>query len=318
MPKIAVAQYPSVLLNRNATVARAVELADEAAGQGAVLVVFPEAFVPGYPTWVWRLRPGVDSELSSELYRRLVDQAVDLGRDHLQPLQEVARRCGITIMIGIDERASDDSRSTLYNTYVMIGPDGQILNRHRKLMPTNPERMVWGFGDGSGMRVLESEAGRVGALLCWENYMPLARYAMYSQGIEVYVAPTWDCGDGWVGTMQHIAREGRCWVVSSGTALHATEIPDDLPGRDRLFPDGDEWINSGDSFVVKPGGAPATEPLHRANGIVYAEVDPEAVAAARRSLDVAGHYARPDVLQLWINREPQSPLVDDAPRKEKG
>ena len=140
--------------------------------------------------------------------------------------------------------------------------------------------------------------------------MPLARYALYAQGVELYVAPTWDCGDGWVGTMQHIAREGRCWVVGSGTALRASEIPEDLPGRDQLFPDAEEWVNSGDSVVVEPGGALATEPLHRANGIVFAEVDAAAVAVARRSLDVAGHYARPDVLQLRINREPQSPYVE--------
>ncbi len=309
MPKIAIVQHPPVLLNREATLERAVSLTEEAASAGAEMVVFPEAFVPGYPTWMWRLRPGGDMRLTEQIHERLVAGAVDLSRDDLAPLRAAARQHGVHILCGIDELDDRLSRSTLYNTYVTIGPDGQIRNRHRKLMPTNPERMVWGFGDASGLRVLETPCGRIGTLICWENYMPLARYALYAQGVEVYVAPTWDCGDGWIGTLQHIAREGRCWVLGSGTSMQGSDMPADFPGRDQLYPAEDEWINQGDSVVVEPGGKLAAGPLRKEHGIVYADVDPSRVAAARRSFDVAGHYSRPDVFQLAMRTSPQTPFV---------
>ena len=312
MPKIAVVQRPPVLLDRAATLDRAVAAVAEAAAEGAALVVFPETFVPGYPTWIWRLRPGGDMQLSGAIHERLVANAIDLDAGDLEPVAAVARTHGVTVLCGVHERDTAFSRATLYNTYVLIGADGAIRNRHRKLMPTNPERMVWGFGDGSGLRVIDTPAGRVGALICWESFMPLARFALYAQGVELYVAPTWDSGDGWLGTMQHIAREGRCWVVGAGCALRAADIPPDFPERDRLYGDPDEWVNDGDSVVVRPGGAIVAGPMRREQGILYAEVDPAAVAPARRTLDVAGHYARPDIFQLHVSREQQRPVVDDG------
>jgi nitrilase len=143
-------------------------------------------------------------------------------------------------------------------------------------------------------------------LICWENYMPLARYALYAQGVEVYVAPTWDNGDAWISSMQHISREGRCWVVNSGTSMRASDIPGNLPGREVLYPDDDEWVNAGDSAVIEPGGTLAVGPLRREHGILVADIDPSRVALARRSLDVAGHYARPDIFHLTVNDASQT------------
>ncbi len=307
MTKIAIIQRPPVLLDREATLARAADWVAEAAAAGATLVVLPETFVPGYPSWGWRLAAGKDGALMGQLHTRLLANAVDLARGELAPLCNAARSHEVTVVCGINERDLSQGGGTLYNTALIVGPDGRLLNRHRKLMPTNPERMVHGLGDASGLRVVDTPVGRIGTLICWENYMPLARYALYAQGVEIYVAPTYDCGDGWVGTLGHIAREGRCWVLGSGTVLRASDVPDDFPSRGQLFPDPDEWINDGDSVVIDPQGKPVAGPLRREAGILYADIDVSRVAAARRTLDVAGHYARPDIFELQVRRTPAMP-----------
>jgi nitrilase len=305
--KVAVIQKPPVLLDRDRTIARAVESIDEAARAGAALLVFPEAYVPGYPTWVWRLKPGGDMALSSEIHARLRLNAVDLNREDLRPLQDAASKHAVTVVMGINEIDSRFSGTTLFNTVVVIGADGTILNRHRKLMPTNPERMVWGMGDASGLRVVDTPAGRLGSLICWESYMPLARYALYAQDLEIFVNPTWDNGESCLVTLRHIAREAGCWVIGTATALQGSDIPADFPERDKLYK-ADEWINNGDAVVINPAGAVAGGPLHREKGILYAEVDKEAARRARRSLDVCGHYGRPDIFTLAVNRKPLHPV----------
>ena len=296
------------MLERDAALAGAALLAAEAARDGARLVVFPEAFVPGYPAWIWRLRPGPDMGLAEQIHARLLAQAVDISAGQLAPLQQAAREHAITIVCGLHERDGQSSRTTLYNGVVTIGPDGELLNRHRKLMPTGPERMLWGFGDASGLRAVDTPAGRLGALICWENYMPQARLALYADGLEILVAPTYDSGERWIASAQHIAREGGCWLLGAGCVLQGRDLPRDLPGRAQLFPDDEEWINGGDSLVVAPGGRIVAGPLHNARGMLYAEVDLERVGIARRSLDVAGHYARPDLFTLLVQRRPQQPV----------
>jgi nitrilase len=169
--------------------------------------------------------------------------------------------------------------------------------------------MVWGFGDGSGLNVINTPVGKVGTLLCWENYMPLARYALYGQGVQLYVAPTYDCGDGWIGTMQHIAREGRCWVISCGVALTRGDIPSNFPEKEMIYPDSENWINAGDSAVIAPDGKIVAGPMREEKGILFAEVDSHDAVNAKRALDVAGHYSRPDIFTLCINRQPQKPVV---------
>jgi len=311
MTKLAIIQKSPTFLNKEKTISGAVELVAEAAKAGAELVIFTEAYIPGYPAWIWRLRPGGDYALSAEIHSRLLRNAVNLESDDLKPLYEAAKQHNVTIVCGIHDRESQLSRATLYNTVIVIGPDGKLLNRHRKLMPTNPERMVWGFGDATGLKVVESPAGRIGTLLCWENYMPLARYALYSQGVEIYIAPTYDSGDGWIGSLQHIAREGCCWVIGSGNILKAKNIPDDFPEKARLYPDADEWINPGDSVVIAPGGEIVAGPMGKEEGILYCDIDCARVADAKRAFDVAGHYARPDIFTLHVNTKKQSPVIFD-------
>ncbi|MCA1791080.1 MAG: carbon-nitrogen hydrolase family protein [Thioalkalivibrio sp.] len=312
MSKIAIIQHAPKVLDREATLDKALQLIAEAAAAGARLIVFPEAFVPGYPAWMWRLRPGGDWSLSEKLHQRLLENAVDLDRDGLAPLRAAAEEAAVTVVMGINERDGNVGRTTLYNSVVVMGPEGEILNHHRKLMPTNPERMVWGFGDGSGLRVVDTPVGRIGTLLCWENYMPLARFALFAQGIDIHIAPTYDSGEGWIGSLRHIAREGGCWVIGAGVALRNRDLPDDFPERDRLYPPEEDWINPGDSVVIAPGGDIVAGPLHQAQEILYAEIDHARTTSARRTFDVAGHYARPDVFTLHVNRQKQSPIEFEA------
>lgn len=309
MTQLAIVQTAPVFLNKAKTIELAVSKVEEAAKNGAGLVIFTEAFIPGYPTWVWRLKPGPDWNLSEQLHQRLLNNAVDLDSGDLVQLYEAAKKHQVVIVCGIEERDNELSRSTLYNSVVVIGPDGTLLNRHRKLMPTNPERMVWGFGDASGLKVIDTPAGRIGTLLCWENYMPLARYALYSQGVELYIAPTYDSGDDWVSSLQHIAREGGCWVIGCGNLMQGSDIPEDFPGKDELYPDADEWVNPGDSVVIAPGGEIVAGPLREEEGILYCQIELEKAGIAKRAMDVAGHYSRPDIFQLHVNTKPQSPVV---------
>jgi nitrilase len=305
--KVAVVQKPPVTLERDPTLALAVQSIGEGAANGASLIVFPEAFVPGYPAWVWRLQPGRDLALNNQIHARLRANAVDLAAGHLDPVREAAWKHRATVVIGIHELDSEFSGSTLFNTAVVLGPDGTILNRHRKLMPTNPERMVWGRGDGRGLKVVDTPVGRLGCLICWENYMPLARFALYAQNMEILVAPTWDCGDEWIATMKHIAKEGGCWVIGTGTAIQGKDLPDSFPERKKVA-DDDDWLCDGDAVIVRPFGKIAAGPLHRERGILYGEIDSEAAPRSRRSLDVTGHYSRPDVFRLEVNRAAMRPV----------
>jgi len=305
--KVAICQKPPVLLDLTATITRAIETLEEAAAEGAQLIVFPEAYLPGYPTWIWRLRPGGDMTLGNKIHAELRRNAVDIEAGGLDAICKAAAKHEVVVVMGMNEVDSRFSGTTLFNTVVVIGSDGSILNRHRKLMPTNPERMAWGFGDASGLKVVDTPLGRIGCLICWENYMPLARSALYAQNIDIYVAPTWDCGETWQASMNHIAREGGCWVLSSATAIQGCDIPDSFPERGSLF-SPEEWINGGDAIVVKPFGGIVSGPLHEEKGILYATIDPEAARNSRKSLDVSGHYSRPDIFHLEVDRRAMPPV----------
>jgi len=309
--RVAVVQQPPVLLDRDATLAAAVTHLHTSADAGAALTVFPEAYVPGYPVWIWNLRPGPDYALTSDIHEVLLANAVDLEADGLAPLRQAAAERSVTVVCGVHEREGAFGRSTIYNTLVTIGPDGEVLNRHRKLVPTNPERMVWGAGDASGLRVVPTPAGRLAGLICWENYMPLARVALYGEGVEIYIASTWDSGDIWISSLRHIAAEGRCFVIGSGCSLRTRDIPATFPGRDQVFGHTDEerWLNPGDSVIIRPGGEIMAGPMHEAHGILYADIEPGQVASEHRTLDVVGHYARNDVFTLTIDRTARSPIA---------
>lgn len=306
--KVAVVQEPPVYLNLAASMERAINLVAQAAKDGAKLMVFPETWFPGYPTFCWRLSPGADMGKTDELFALSQANSIDLSRNGMAPLQEAAAEHEMVIVVGYQEIDGNVSGSTIFNSCAIIDADGRILNNHRKLMPTNPERMIWGFGDGSGLNVVETAVGRIGALLCWENYMPLARYALYAQNIDIYVAPTWDTGDTWLATMQHIAREGGCWVIGCATTLEASDIPEDIPHRDILFPNKDEWVNPGDAVVYKPFSGIAAGPMHREKGFLWADVEVSDARASRRKFDASGHYARPDVFSLTVDRSRKVPV----------
>ncbi len=308
MVKVSITQKPPVMLNLEASLSLAVETIAEAATQGAKLIVFPEAYLPGYPTWIWRLKPGADIALGNEIHAKLRSNAVDFKRGDLDPICAAAAKHKIVVVMGAHELESEFSGSTLYNSLFVIDADGSLLNRHRKLMPTNPERMVWGMGDASGLKVVDTAVGRLGCLICWESYMPLARFALYCQDIDLYIAPTWDNGDTWMASMSHIAREGGCWVLSTATAITGGDIPEDFPGKSQLFP-MDDWINTGGAVVISPIEGVVAGPLHKEKDILYADIDVAAAKNARKSLDVSGHYGRPDIFHLRVNRHPFPPAT---------
>jgi len=311
MTTVAIIQEAPVFLDKAGTIAKMAKLVHKASSMGAKLALFPEAFIPGYPAWIWRLRPGGDWGLCEDLHARLLSNAVDLSTDELRPVLDAAKATRTTIVCGLNERDAGTSQTTIFNSVITISHEGEIINRHRKLMPTNPERMTWGFGDASGLKVVDTPTGKIGSLICWENYMPLARYALYSQGIEVYLAPTYDSGEAWISSMRHIAKEGGCWVLSCGVAIHRDDIPVDFPDRERLYPEGETWINPGDSIVVAPGGEIVAGPLHEDKGMLLFDIDLDKAARSKRALDVAGHYARPDIFTLHVDTKPQTPTEFD-------
>jgi nitrilase len=304
--RVAAVQAAPVFLDRAATIAKAAGLIGQAAANGAKLVVLPESFVPSYPVWLWAGRTDVEPDA----YARLYANAVEVPGPETACLSEAARAAGVAVALGITERDGAYSRGTLYNTLLVFDAEGELLLRHRKLMPTYKERTVWGQGDGSSLAVVALDGARVGGLICWENLMPLARQALYASGEQVHLAPTADTGQAWQASLRHIAYEGRVFVVSSCQVLHRRDVPDDpaLVG----FPLQAEWLMSGGTAIVAPGGdcEYLAGPVYGEETILYADLDLAHVVRAKHSLDVAGHYARPDVLELRVNRSPQPQLVD--------
>jgi nitrilase len=301
--KVAAVQAAPVFLDRDATIEKVAGLCKEASSNGAGLIAFAEAFVPTYPDWVWRTTPWADG--AAQWYARLLDQSVDVPGPAADALGEAAREANAYLGIGVNERVG----STLYNTYLYFGPDGTLLGTHRKLMPTGGERLVWGMGDGSTMPVFDTPFGRLGGLMCWENYMPLARMAMYAQGVDVYLAPTWDNSDTWVPSMRHIAAEGRMFVIGINFCMRGSDVPADIPGRDTIYQGDDDWLARGNSCVAGPSGDLIAGPLVGEAGIVYADIDANEAHVARRQFDVVGHYSRPDVFRLVVDREPKPPVA---------
>jgi nitrilase len=293
----AAVQATPVFLDRGATVERSEKLIHEAATNGAGLMVFPETFIPGYPDWVWRV-PAWEGP-SGELYERLLDNAVVVPGPATEAIGRAAKRAKAFVSIGVNER--EQTGSTLYNTQLYFGPDGRLLARHRKLMPTGGERLVWGMGDGSTLAVVETPFGRLGGLTCWENYMPLARFAMYAKGIDVWCAPTWDNSDGWISTLRHIALEGRVFVIGVAPLLRGSDVPDDVPGRQEVWGGEDDWMCRGASTIVGPDGEVLAGPLMEEEGVLYAELDAATARRSRAEFDPVGHYSRPDVFRLSID-----------------
>ncbi len=305
--KVAAVQAAPVFLDRDATIEKACRLIAEAGAAGARLAVFPEAFVPGYPLWVWFV-PSGRTPVLRELYTELLESSVTVPSEATERLAAAAREAGVAVAMGINEVNAEASGTTLYNSILYIDGDGRLLGAHRKLVPTVGERTVWGQGDGNGLAVHRLPFGRVGGLICWENYMPLARYALYAWGVELYAAPTWDRGEPWLSTLRHIAKEGRCVVIGCCSAMRRSDVPDRLAFKEEFLPPALEWINPGDSAIVDPDGKLLAGPAHEREEILIAEIDPASLRGPRFQLDVAGHYARPDVFDLTVHRTPR-PMV---------
>jgi nitrilase len=305
----AAVQATPVFLDRDATVEKVVELTAKAADEGAGLVVFPEAFVPTYPDWVWRAPAWSDGPY----YEALAREAVCVPSAATERMGEAARAAQAWLAVGVNEQGG----GTLYNTLLYFGPDGSLAGRHRKLVATGGERTIWGQGDGSTLTVLDTAFGRLGGLICWENYMPLARAALYARGLDVHLAPTWDTSDCWLATLRHIAKEGRVFVIGTNSFLRGSDVPTWLPDRDALYDGEDDRLSRGGTAIIGPDGAVLAGPLHDAEGILYAEIDVAAARLSRREFDPVGHYARPDIFTLTVDTTARqaAQFLDDAPPK---
>jgi nitrilase len=295
---VACVQAEPVILDRDATIEKLAGLAAEVAGKGARLAVFPEAFVPAYPSSTWaKALAGWEEDGAKEAFAALARESVEIPGPAERRLGEIAREHELWLVTGVTER--DPGRpGTLYNTLLYHGPDGALALKHRKLVPTNHERLIWGPGDGGGLQALETPIGRLGGLICWENYMPLARFALYESGVELYIAPTADDGDPWQSTLVHIARESRAFVISPSHFQRASSYPDDFPLR-RLL-EGLDVIGRGGSAILAPDGSYLAGPLRDEEGVLYAELDPVRLDEERQRFDPAGHYHRPDVLKFEL------------------
>jgi len=307
--RAAVAQPAAIPFDARASVEKVCTLTAQAASDGAQLVLFPEAYVGGYP---WGLAFGTSvggrSPEGRRTWERYWASAIDVPGPETKLLGSAAREAGLHLAVGVIERDSSYSKGTLYCTLLYFGPDGSLLGKHRKLKPTAAERLIWGEGDGSTLTVLDTPLGKLGGLICWENYMPLARMAMYAKGVEIYLAPTADARDRWQATLRHIALEGRCFVLGCNQIVNKQHYPNDLEIAHEL----DSWpelMCRGGSAIYTPLGECLAGPLWETEGILIADLDLREVARGKFDFDVTGHYARPDVFRLEVNEAAMAPVV---------
>jgi predicted amidohydrolase len=290
--RVACVQVEPVIFDRDATIERIAMVCAEAASEGAELVVFPETFLPVYPSSRWaRYFAGGDGGDAKALFSRLARESVELPSPAAGRIGAIAREHAVWLAVGANEL----ERGTIYNALLLYGPDGALALHHRKLMPTNHERLVWGLGAGEGLTAVPTGVGKIGGLICWENMMPLARFALYEAGVEIYLAPTADDSDDWHVSMQHIARESRAFVVSPCVYQRASSYPDEVP-----IADGPDLLGRGGSAIFGPDGSYLAGPLWDEEGILYAELDPARLYAERQRFDPAGHYHRPDVFTFGV------------------
>ena len=297
--KVAVIQATPAMFDTPATVEKACGLIAEASINGAKLVLFPEAFIGGYPKGMsLGVRLGMRTVEGRKDFKRYYENAISIPGNETDKLGRAAEQAGAYVILGVIEK--EESTSTLYCTALFIGPDGKVLGKHRKLKPTAAERLIWGEGDGSTLPVFDTPFGKIGAVICWENYMPLLRAAMYGKGVRIYLAPTFDARDNWQISMRHVALEGHCFVLTCNQYLTKSAFPTDLNCYDELA-DQPEVLHRGGSAIINPYGDYLAGPLWEKEGIEYAVLDLGQIEETRFDFDVTGHYTRPDVLQLHVN-----------------
>ena len=297
--RVAVVQAAAVPFDTEACVDKAIRLIGEAAATGAKVILFPEAFIPGYPKGLnYGLVVGARDEAGREEFRMYLDAALEVPGPQTQRLGEAAASQGSYVAMGVIER----DRGTCYCTVLFFGPDGRLLGKHRKLMPTALERMIWGFGDGSTLTVVDTPYGRIGSVICWENYMPMLRMAMYSKDVTLYCAPTADDRDTWLSSMQHIALEGRCFVLTACQFIRKKDFPDTV--RVSLGDSPDSVLMRGGSAIISPLGKVLAGPHFEGETILTAVLDLNDIGRGKFDFDVVGHYSRPDVFRLIVNEAP--------------
>lgn len=300
----AVAQAAAVAFDTARTLEKLRALAADAGKRGVSLIVFPEAFVSGYPSGLdFGARVGIRTPKGRDDFRRYFDSAIDVPGPETEFIGNVAAENKAHLVVGVIEREG----GTLYCTVLFFAPDGRYLGKHRKLMPTAMERLIWGFGDGSTLPVFDTAIGKIGAVICWENYMPLLRTAMYAKGIQIYCAPTADGRNTWLPTMQHVALEGRCFVLSCNQFSRRKDFPRDYDAIQGNDPD--TIISRGGSCIVNPLGQVLAGPEFERETILTAEIDLADIARGKYDFDVTGHYARPDVFRLEVNESPMPAVV---------
>ncbi|MGE5169678.1 MAG: nitrilase-related carbon-nitrogen hydrolase [Rudaea sp.] len=305
--RVAVVQAGSIPFDTNACVEKAAGLAREAGATGARVVVFPEAFIAGYPKGLsYGLVVGARDPRGREEFRLYLESAIEVPGPETARLGEAAAAAGAYLVIGVIER----ERGTCYCTVLFFGPDGALLGKHRKLMPTALERMIWGFGDGSTLTVVDSPYGRIGSVICWENYMPMLRMAMYAKNVALYCAPTADDRDTWIASMRHVALEGRCFVLTACQFLRRRDFPDTV--RVSLGDAPDAVLMRGGSAIIDPLGRVLAGPHFDGEAILTADLDLDEIGRGKFDFDVVGHYSRPDVFQLVVNEKPAPPVVRQA------
>ena len=305
---VAVVQAAPVLFDREATVKKTCDLIDEAASKGARVILFPEAFIPVYPRGLtFGTVVGSRKEEGRYTWQRYWENAIDVPGVETEIIGEAVKEASAYLAIGVIEKDSTFSGGTLYCTLLYFSPDGILLGKHRKLKPTAAERLIWGEGDGSTLPVFNTPYGVIGGLICWENYMPLARMAMYGKGVEIYMAPTADQRDSWHATMRHIGFEGRCFVLGCNQYVDKSMYPTDLIGIEDLK-DQPDIICRGGSTIISPMGGVLAGPLYDKEGILYADLDRGEIARSKMDFDVVGQYARPDVFRLIVNEDPAPPV----------
>ena len=296
--QVACAQVEPVILDLEGTLEKLEHVAADAARNGAELVAFPETFVPVYPSSLWaKALGGWQVDGAKETFARIAQNSVAIGSPAERRLAACAQELGIWLVTGVNE-IDPERPGTIYNALLYHSPDGELALHHRKLVPTNHERLVHGQGDGRGLHAVETGFGRLGGLICWENYMPLARTALYESGVELYVASTADDGDAWQATLVHVARESRAYVIAPAHFQRASSYPADFPLAGELA--GVEVIGRGGSAILAPDGSYLAGPVYGEESILYAELEPSMLLAERQRFDAVGHYSRPDVLSLTV------------------
>ena len=305
---VAVVQAAPVIFDLRRTLQKVGDLASDAARRGAQIVLFPEAFISCYPKGsTFGSVVGTRTMEGRQEYERYWNSAIDVPGPAVDVLARIARENSIHLVIGVIERDG----GTLYCCVLFFAPDGTFLGKHRKLMPTGCERLIWGFGDGSTMPVYDTPHGRLGSVICWENYMPLMRAAMYAKGVEIWCAPTADARDSWIASMQHIAVEGRCFVLSCNQFTRRSDYPADFPCT--LGDDPDTIISRGGSCIVNPFGEIIAGPNFEGEAILVASIDRGDILRGKFDFDATGHYARPDVFKLTVDerRKPAVATITD-------